>query len=275
MKRIDNLDWSTIELSALRRQPRVTLPPTYRLQDDSGNGCAGDPPGYPSYFTRCVWTAHGDSPSRGPVCVIACDGKLYDVSESYDGDAATREALFRRLWRPLPLQHPRTRAWIRDTFKHHNSCYQVPELVEKGKSWSDALLVWPGGCLGNTPFGRLRDAGLEIERARKHRDYDKWELRHKHAFLDEIVLDNRRITQACEAAATPENHRGTVIVRRYYPEFEPTAELIAAGFDSPGNWWETLAENPGPAKCPGQYGTPHPVNGSWCQFCGWHAKEDK
>jgi hypothetical protein len=48
--------------------------------------------------------------------------------------------------------------------------------------------------------------------------------------------------------------------------------LIEAKFDRPGNWWEVLAENPGPDKCPGQYGYAHPVNSGWCQFCGWEAE---
>ena len=47
------LDMSTIDQQRLEELPLYKPPPSYRL-GSMGNGCAGDPPGYPSYFTRCV-----------------------------------------------------------------------------------------------------------------------------------------------------------------------------------------------------------------------------
>ncbi len=190
--------------------------------------------------------------------------------KTWDDYSKLREALFERLWRPLPLDHPRTVAWIQATFKHHRHCYQVPELRAQGKNWSDAMLIWPGGCCGSTPFGRIERLEREIKYATEHKCYDKWTEEHKIEFARNIERENTRITAMCEEVAVPDNHDATILIRRHYPEFQPTPELIAADFPSPGNWWEVLAENPGPEKCPGQYNHAHPVNGSWCQMCGWH-----
>jgi hypothetical protein len=52
VKSLPTLDFSTINIDALQRLPSVTLPTTYRLQAGSGNGCFGDAPGFPTYFTR-------------------------------------------------------------------------------------------------------------------------------------------------------------------------------------------------------------------------------
>lgn len=229
--RIQAADWSTINLEQLRKLPTYDWSGKgYTLQTDSGNGCAGDPPGFPTYFTQSVYTRHGNNPDRGYSMVIVHNGTAYGVepaswSGTWEEHQAKRDALMRRLWQPLPLGHPRTQAWIRATFSHHRHCYHAPGF----KDWSKDMLIWPGGCLGQTPFGKIENE-----------------------------------------VATPENHDGTILVRRYYPEFQPTPELIEAGFNHPGNWWETLRDQPTPANCPGQYSHAHPVNGSWCQMCGWH-----
>jgi len=262
-------DWSTINLAALTRLPRYTLPPTYHLQSDMGNGCAGDPPGYPTYFTRAVYTKYGNTPRNAPFYVIqAPNGYLYDASGARSMNHCCDQK-WDRLWVRPDINHPRVQAWIRSTFLHHKHCYQVPALRAAGKNWSDAMLIWPDGCLGKTPLGDLRDVSFETDYARKHRDYDKWTEEHRTAFVKEIELENQRIIAECSAVATPENHDGTIIVREHYPEFQPTDELLAAKYDHPGNWWEIMAQRPNPESCPGQYGMAHPVNGSRCQMCGW------
>jgi hypothetical protein len=191
--------------------------------------------------------------------------------EGQESTLEERDALMKRLYVPLPVTHPRTQAWIRETFAHHRHCYQVPELRAAGKNWSDAMLIWPGGCCGNTPFGRLLNSEHEIEHAKANLCYDKWTEEAKRDFCQNIVSNNSRVIEMCQKVAVPENHDATILVRKVYPDFQPTAELIEAKFDRPGNWWEVLAENPGPDNCPGQYGHSHPVNGNWCQFCGWKA----
>ena len=273
MSRLITADWSTINIKALRKLPIYVLPDSYHLQDDMGNGCAGDPPGYPTYFTRSVYTRHGNGPRKGPQYVIRDGSTLRGIYYDWSRETNIREDIMRKLWNPLPLEHVRTQAWIRATFAHHQHCYQVPALREAGKNWSDAMLTWPGGCLGKTPSGTLRDLKWEIKWATEHRDYDKWTADHKAAFASEIEMDNARIVTECKKVAIPDNHSGTIIVRQYYPEFTPTPELIAAEYESSGYWWEVMAAKPRPEKCPGQYGHAHPVNTTWCQMCGWRSAD--
>ena len=75
---------------------------------------------------------------------------------------------------------------------------------------------------------------------------------------------------------TVEDHAATALVRDFYPDFEPTEENIERGcYGRPnGTWWEILAEKPTPENCPGDENMGrHPMNGKWCQVCGW--KEEK
>ena len=262
--RIAIADWSTINKKRLALLPPLALPPTYHLDDDMGNGCAGDPPGYPTYFTRNVYTQYGNTPRRGARLVI---GNRVVTQGDYNYEAVKK--LLHRLWVPLPLDHPRTQAWILATFAHHRHCYHVPGTEALPHSDDRRMLIWPGGCLGKTPFGRLEDLASKIEWARQHESYDKWRAEEKNALEASIVMNNARITRECEAVAIPANATATGIIKRYYPEFEPTPDLFAEGLESPGYWWEVMAERPTPATCPGQYGQPHPVNTTWCQMCGY------
>jgi hypothetical protein len=132
--RMANASWETINMKALKRLPLYKLPPTYQLQQDSGNACAGDPPGFPTYFTRGVYTQYGSSPRRGPRYVIA----MHIVDAGY---GAERDALMRRLWLPLPLEHPRTQAWIADRFKHLSRCFFDPKL--SGREQWDKVVIYP------------------------------------------------------------------------------------------------------------------------------------
>lgn len=278
MSRLKHLDWSTINKTELAKLPVYQLPATYRLQDDCGNGCAGDPPGFPTYFTRAVYTSQGNNPLTDYEYVIAGHGigpVKWKNGETWEKRQEEAHALFLRLWNKPPLDHPRVQAWIRATFSHHRHCYQVPELRAQGKNWHDAMVIWPGGTLGKTPFGDLKKEEFEIGWAKEHQSFDKWKHEEQVKFLQDIQENNKRVARMCEAVAIPENHDGTIIVRRYYPEFNPTPELISAKFPKPGNWWETMSECPKPENCPGQYGSAHPANGSWCQMCGWHAEETK
>lgn len=276
--RIEHADWSTINLETLRALPNVELTCGDRLSNSAGNDCAGDPPGYPSYFTQSVYSASGNNPHGDWEMVIRLDGICYGIQpdkwpegiKSWEDFTASKDKLFESIWQPLPLKHPRTQAWLRATFSHHRHCYHLPEHRERN-DWQKHMLIWPGGCMGKTPFGGLKDEDFEVEYAKKDKAFDRWTPAYQNEFIADIRSNNARITKMCEEVATPDNHDGTILVRRHYPEFQPTQELIKAKFAHPGNWWETLATQPTPEECPGQYDMVHPCNGSWCQFCGWHA----
>jgi hypothetical protein len=270
--------FETINLAELYKLKRATIRAGCHFSGDMGSGCAGDPPGFPTYFLRSIYNSQGNDPQTGSRMVITHDGNHFEIEnakwpascKSWDDWMKFREKIFLRIWNKLPIDHPRTVAWIAATFSHHRHCYQVPELRAAGKNWHDSMLIWPGGCCGDTPFGRIEDEAFLLKWAKEHEAFDKWRKEEQEKFVADIREKNARVKRLCAEVATPENHSGTVIVRRYYPEFNPTPELIAAAFESPGNWWEVMSQKPTPEECPGQYSMQHPCNGSWCQMCGWH-----
>lgn len=268
----------TINLDALRKLPQYVLPATRTLQADSGNGCAGDPPGYPTYFTRSVYTKLGDEPTTGPTQVITCDGVHYVTAhvDDYRGDKtweqteARRDALMRRLWQPLPADHPRVVAWIESLFAHHRHHYLHPTEVEHGRPKS---YFWTG----TAPSGGAYYKPHEKPKTAPHATEAWHAAEAERIALVNAAIDAENTQTAAQyrAIAIPENHAAVHYVRRYYPELsvEALTPYITTVPRSPGNWWETLPECPSPDACPGQYSKAHPVNGNWCQFCGWRAAD--
>lgn len=266
-----DIDTSTVNMKRMALLPAYKKPPTYKISEHMGNGCAGDPPGYPTYFTRSIYTQSGNSPRQGTPQMLLF-GRVVD-----NGKVEYEEVkkLLRKMWKPLPLDHARTQAWIRATFIHHRHCYHVPG--HENFSWhsDERMLIWPGGCLGQTPFGTLKDLDFEIKYAQQNSCYDKWTQEEKHAFMTQISEANVRIRKDCEAVAVPENAIATILVRRYYPDFVPTPDLFDNELTNPGSWWERLPRQPTPEECPGTDWAPHPCNKIWCQVCGWHAEAEK
>lgn len=254
--RMANASWETINMEVLKRLPVYTLPPTYQLQRDMGNGCAGDPPGYPTYFTRSVYTRHGNSGAYGYSLVIERGGVCYGIKPGWKNKvrAVPCEELMRRLWLPLPLGHPRTQAWIASRFKHLHSCYLNPVL--SGREQWDKIVFYP------VPKWKLESFVDDP------RFSDEWRTKEKA----QVELKNSEIIASAANIASDYNHAAVVRIREYYPEFQPTRDQIDGKVETVGNWWETMATQPTPETCPGQYGTAHPVNGSWCQMCGYKTK---
>lgn len=212
------------------------LPPTYHLSSP-GCGCAGEPPGHPRYFVRHVYTSHGNSPPYNRP-QLEYRGQYFAKLEEVD-----------KLFKPLPLEHERVQAWIADTFSHHRHCYQDPTV---DGSWSDKMLIYP------VPDYRLEHLHDDP------RFSEKWRTAEKA----QTATANAEIEAHAAEVATPDNHDATILVRRYYPQFTPTDELISNPTGKIGNWWST-GDRPKPEDCPGQYDQKHPVNGKWCQWCGW------
>lgn len=107
----------TIDPSALAALPVATIAPTYHIDRSEGSGCFMDPPGFPSYFIRHVYDRNGNDPSKGPEAVIMDDSGTFRVlwrAEHYNEKA--RKATLASLYRPLPIDHPRVKAWIRTCF---------------------------------------------------------------------------------------------------------------------------------------------------------------
>ncbi len=257
------MDFSTLNLDRLRKLPTCKLPPTYRLQEHSGNGGMGDPPGFPSYFTRSVYTSHGNTPHRGPNTVILFEKKLYVVElaewkpgETWDTRHARYNERLRSLWAPLPIDHVRTRCWIESAYRHNHSCY-IDDSKPAGNN--DRLLVYP---VPSYKLEHFRD---------DPRFSDEWRASEKAI----VALKNREIEAYAASIAIPENHSAYRRVHEFYPDHTPDLALIAnPSKHHPGQWWETEAEQPTPETCKPRSLGPHPINHTWCQWCGWRESEE-
>ncbi len=240
------MDYSTLNLDLLRSLPIFDLTSGYKLQESSGNGCAGDPPGYPTYFTRCVYTARGNNPPHGsPQTVITVDDVNYVVDDGQIDYDPYKEHLH-RLWKPLPIDHQRTLLWILSTYKHHQHCYN---------GHNRDLVIFP----------------IPTYELKKFRPDPKWKDEFVEAHRVEVDEYNKARTLATQEIATPENHNAVRIIRRFYPEHQPSLELIAnPPMRNIGGWWETEAEQPSEADCAStqRWGKKHPFNGAFCQWCG-------
>src|SRR5437879_3457097 len=131
----------TINRAEWEKLPVHKLPPTYRYSDHLGAGCFLDPPGYPSYFVQSVYTSYGNTPRKGATMVLF--GRVVQT-EGYKQESYER--LLRRLWNPLPLEHPRTQAWLAASFKHNAHCYrdeQRVSILDSTKGKTDTLVIWP------------------------------------------------------------------------------------------------------------------------------------
>jgi len=233
------MDYSTISIEELKKLPVYELPPTYQLQKDPGNGCINDPPGYPTYFTRSVYTQYGNTPRNAKAEeVIEYEGKLYITRSSKDwrtGDtwdtvSARYQKRLRRLWKPLPLNHLRVQLWIQSIYAYFKGCWEDPSVKDRTNV---SNLVIPSSI---NKQDRLFDLGTKA-----------------------------KLAEVC----VPENYRPTRVVKEFYPEHEYDEIEAHQSRTCVPHWWETEAEVPNPCK-PRSCG-PHPINGSWCQWCGWKA----
>lgn len=141
---------STINQTQLDKLPTYNIPDTCHL-GTPGMGCHMDPPGYPTYFLRPVYTKHGDSPRRGPDVVLF--GRVYSRAEGCVGDDNAR-----RFWAPLPIEHPRVQAWAMSV-----ATYFGGGVIPESGSRAVADLKFYG--LG-TLRTKLADGTLPLERCR-------------------------------------------------------------------------------------------------------------
>ncbi|MDE2099697.1 MAG: hypothetical protein KGL39_20760 [Patescibacteria group bacterium] len=252
---MSNLDWSTINLDRLNKLSVYAKPASYQFQQDPGNCCAGDAPGYPSYFTRSVYTQHGNSPRRGAqMVIVGPDGVAHVIAKDGESSEHTDKVLH-SLWLPLPLDHPRVRAWIANTYRHQRHCYYD---LSKPSNDRDRTVIFP------VPYYNLRQFVDDP------RFSDEWRANEQAS----IAQANAEIIAATKAIATPDNHAAVVIIRKFYQEYQPEQELIDNPPQNIAQWWETEAEAPTPENCHPHSVGPHPVNGNWCQWCGWHQDSD-
>jgi hypothetical protein len=272
------MDWSTIDMHRLNMLPSYTLPHSYHLQKDPGNGCFLDAPGYPTYFTRSVYTRWGNSPRKGPETVIQLPSGSLRVVESsadwergktWEGVRAIREKRLRRLWKPLPLEHVRVQAWITYVKGYFHDCYVDPRKPANTRDNASELRIGFWENVG-TLCSVARAAGIEV--SHEFETYAEDHFGDPNTNPSYERFDNEWGELVVDVLVKTE--RATLYIQEFYPEYKyngTTPELY--GKDGPGNWWETEAERPTPETCQPRSIGKHPINGTWCQWCGYHLDE--
>ena len=238
------IDTSTINQKQLRKYPIYKKPPTYEISRHMGACCAGDAPGYPSYFLQSVYTSHGNTPRNGPDYVIRDDEGNYrripEFTWNRDG-SSNRDAILDALYLPLPIEHPRVKTWIAHTYQQAAHCYGDPARADKQRHL-DGCVIWPMGKwqLPTRPKPTLKvgygssATVVKIEAA----DY----RRMLSAYRAEVKT---RLAYAWSVAKDPDNHLAVLAIRKFYPDYTPDLDLIA---NPPklvqADWWQRYTSIP-------------------------------
>lgn len=142
-------DYSTLRLDRLHSLPVYTG--KCRASTHMGSGCFLDPPGFPSYFLQHLYNTHGYTPVNVPQAVIySPQGNPHIVLPSdrqtwgtpgmtWEKCQTQRERALRRLWVPMPLEHPRTQAWISTLFGYFRNCWI--DQAKGSRNASDLLIT--------------------------------------------------------------------------------------------------------------------------------------
>jgi len=216
-----------LDETRVRRLKVYKKPSTYEISRSEGAGCFMDPPGFPTYFLRAVYTKHGNTPPKGPDYVICLGDAVYRVPPLWqDGD---RDWFMRRLWPPLPLEHERTKEWIRACFAYFAKGWQLAD------SAAVADLEFKGTCASPDEIKETAaDLGADLAKYRPV------------SYVREFYPD-----------ADPEalvNEYGTAGPRPG---------------DWWGRFSRQPSPDECPGDHIGRGRRQHPTSGTWCQFCGW------
>lgn len=268
-------DYSTLDMEKIEKLPKIKLAPSYHFQREPGNGCYLDPPGYPSYFTRSIYTLHGNQPSRGDVMELVGHsvekadwvdsltlfGRVitFKRPENLDWEAfiELRQKFFNSIYKPLPFEHPRVQEWVKDLWMHFRHCYVDDS---KKRNERDRTVIFP------TPSYRLKTPHIDA----------RWKEEYIEAAKREAEEWNKMVIERDAIIAKPENHQAVRHIREFYPEYQPPAEWLDPAFRMeahPGDWWERHATQPTPEECAatsdakGRRDYLRHREG-WCQFCG-------
>lgn len=203
------LDYSTIDLEVLRSLPVYKRAPTYRIDNSPGAACYGDPPGYPTYFLRYVWTPYGNHPRGGAVLVISDPERIgaygepvqYAVVKGYDDylNDWTKKPIFRKLWKPVPMDSLRFKLWERGRYIHFSSCIH-DESVGKINGYARCGV----------------DFRVSVFAVREYETYANYEGNEQTALVRKKLY--------CDAKQHLQNHAAVYDIREFYPEYQVNVE---------------------------------------------------
>lgn len=245
-------DYSTINRVELEKLPVYEKPNTFKISNHLGNGCFLDVPGYPSYFTQSIYNSRGNTPRYGPEYII--------LGRELPNDFKEREEALEKLYIKLPYNHPRVKAWEENLYTYFNKCYVDDRKGNKAMNAGE-VLIWP------VPYYQLKSFNYPYNYRLNKAYHASKELRLKAR--ERMETDNQKVIDEYRKICIPENHDAYRHILKVYPDAKPRLDLIKNPLKSTPNWYERLSKKPEPDECPGEQWKKHPVNGSWCQVCGW------
>ena len=266
-----SIDISTLNLEQVRRLPSYELPKGRHL-GSYGMGCHLDAPGFPSYMVQNIYTGRGNSPEAPQAATVVLDVEgVLRVLQTNSTSEETYSQRLRRIWAPLPLDHERVQMWMANIYRHFRHCYQDVERPEYGRP---GMLIYPLPSYKKELPKTFRVPASASEE-------DMTLLRHQmQAEMDRVNLVNDQEEARAARIAIPDNHQAVRTIRKFYPDYQPNLEWIAAPPASTGqeDWWETAAVRPEPSECihrnnltGGVYSSTwaHPTKpGTHCLWCG-------
>jgi hypothetical protein len=234
----DKLDYSTIDVERLRTLPTLLSLIHYSVQVSGhpGAACAGDAPGFPSYFLRSVYGA-GQS---GPEYVITDPYNTnthYVVDSLMDHDAQNRR--LKELWKPLHIGHERVRLWMQQQYIHFQRCYRDHDKPEYGRP---GTLIWP-----ITSFDLISVANVSEDVRERDKDYDPSKTVEQIIWWRQAAVKRQHdaYIESKRHLAVPDNHLAVLSIREFYPEHMPILEWIKKppmdGYEANNRWWEAYA----------------------------------
>lgn len=271
------IDTSTINQEELEKLPLWATSPhasRYHLAEPPGGmGCFMDPPGYPSYFLRGVYTPNGNTPWRNGVAITVLLGHVVEWVQTHHKDDEERALLLEHLYLPLPEEHERVQLWIAKVYAYWHHQYVDDSKGEKKEHISE-LVSYP------VPAWQLANIKAKYD-ARTKLDIRTWPRWQRKEYLASEArsraLEIGAYKDAAARLATPDNHAAVRRIRRWYPGHVARPDFIgtAPATGPQADWWERYAHLPAPEECPGWYQYPHGGydGGKSCLTCGLRAAE--
>lgn len=256
MHKLEDFDLNTINMEELSKLPSYDSEVShyYHVDNHYGSACFLEPPGHPSYFIQSIYTFRGDHPYEGAQQLLL----NHIISTDKTDHKKDLEPLLRRLYKKPKYNSFRVKAWEENLYSYFRSCYVNDSIGDKAL-YAENLLIFP------IPFYKLNAFHIPYLCGKAYL-YSR-ELRNKRK--EKINWQNNRMISEAKKIAIPENHAAFRHVKEWYPRAKPRLDLISKPPRTAPHWYERLLKKPTPENCIGEDFQEHPVNGTWCQVCGW------
>lgn len=224
-----------------------------------GQGCFMCPPSHPDHFQHLEYRDGGSGSVSLSSVIEDEDGYYSEHLEEHLLENIKRILADWEAKKPA-IDNPRTLAWMAHVYAHLKHCYKDDKAeAEPFEYGRPATLIFP------VPSYKLRH----------FHDDKRFSQEWRTQEIEQVNRANEEIHAKYAKVCTPDNHAAVRFIREYYPEHTPRLDWIAQAPKNPGTWYETLDAPPKPEDCPGdvKIRMKHPVNGSWCQFCGYEEEK--